>query len=116
MRAFLAIAVLAACGGDDKVPIETKPIGNTGFVVDAPKTWELEEVFDETWELEDDYGDGPQVSVDEFAPEQPGGALCEGQETSRGTMPGGGAWATCKGPAKQIRIEGHELITTKLDV
>jgi len=33
-----------------------------------------------------------------------------------GTMPGGGAWATCKGPAKQIRIEGHELITTKLDV
>jgi hypothetical protein len=107
VRAALLGAMLISCGKAKRAEVvgatQTIPIGSTGFVVDVPAGWTMQESMAGIYEfrLADGHPGGPMIveardappgSVDEHAPRR-----CEGRaELQTGTLTGGW-WLACKG-------------------
>ncbi len=130
MRALLVIAIVAivslgACGkGSSGAPeaTDTKDLGKTGFVIDAPKSWKVTEDMENWFSLEDGRGKTQAQIRQSVMPMAPDVAdlsarLCDGQkDIVADKLPGGGLFASCVGPSQAIQMEGKEFITTKVEV
>lgn len=125
MRALLVIALLAlaACGGKSgPEATESKDLGATGFVVDAPKSWKVTEDMENWFSLEDGRGRsqaqirlsklGMVADVAELTK-----SLCEGQkDVVADKLDNGGLFASCVGPSRGIEMKGTVITTTKVEV
>src|SRR5262245_60857030 len=110
MKILLAISfalAVSACGKKGGAPAtETKPLGDSGFVVDAPKSWTVDSP------MKGFYGFGkatvlqimqssspPPANVDELVERK-----CKDQnDVTKESLPSGGFFVQCKGPSKMIK-------------
>jgi hypothetical protein len=122
--AIAALVVAAACGkgsGSSSEKIETKPIGKTGFVVDAPADWTVKQEMDVFYTAKGPgHGDEAQIAADWPMPsslDEMVSSACgkePQQDVKKENLPGGGFYVQCKGPSKGIQIKGQTIITTKI--
>jgi hypothetical protein len=126
-RSILLFAILvAACGskkdggtsGGGGGETQTVDLGTSGFVVDVPKGWTVETPMPNSYDFKDNghmaHG-APQI----MEMQMPVGSLdetvkgrCEGRsDVQKGTLPGNGFWATCKGESKMMKgVQTTEIV------
>ncbi len=123
MAKLAAIAALSlfACKGDGATKIEPKPIGQTGFVVDAPADWLTKQDASDIFSMGGSDRDSPRVTLlvrngvgmataDALAP-----AVCDdATKANKETLPGGGLVISCPTsegqPAGKLATKVHVMI------
>lgn len=114
---FLSLSALAA---DPSVPagFETRPLGASGFVVDAPKEWIVEEEMPGWFSVRLPRSGGVQIAKTYAMPESLEAAVaseCAGHtDIVSAALPGGGMFVQCTGAPKAFTGAGAPTTTVKI--
>ena len=122
--AAAAALLAAACGSSGgKEATETKDIGASGYVVDAPKSWKITEDMEGFWSLEDGRGKSAAQLISTGAAAPTLDELAQGRcgepdqkDVVADQLPSGTVFVTCRGPSQGIKMEGTTITTTKFQV